>query len=68
MTRNVEIKARVRDLAALRKRLVEVSASGPELLVQRDTFYTMLQGRLKLREFGDGTAKLIYYERPDNVR
>jgi|HubBroStandDraft_6_1064221.scaffolds.fasta_scaffold742837_2 adenylate cyclase class IV len=40
MTRNVEIKARVRDLAALRKRLVEVSASGPELLVQRETFYT----------------------------
>ena len=67
MTRNVEIKARVRDLAALRKRLVEVSASGPELLVQRDTFYTVLQGRLKLRQFGDGTAELIYYERPDKA-
>jgi predicted adenylyl cyclase CyaB len=67
MTRNVEIKARVRDLAALRKRVVEVSASGPELLVQRDTFYTVLQGRLKLREFGDGTAELIYYERPDKA-
>jgi predicted adenylyl cyclase CyaB len=67
MTRNVEIKARVRDLAALRKRVVEMSASGPELLVQRDTFYTVLQGRLKLREFGDGTAELIYYERPDKA-
>jgi predicted adenylyl cyclase CyaB len=67
MTRNVEIKARVRDLAALRKRVVEVSASGPELLVQRDTFYTVLQGRLKLREFGDGTAEFIYYERPDKA-
>jgi predicted adenylyl cyclase CyaB len=67
MTRNVEIKARVPDLAALRRRVVEVSASGPELLVQRDTFYTVLQGRLKLREFGDGTAELIYYERPDKA-
>src|ERR1700730_5707079 len=65
MIRNVEIKARVPDLAALRKRVVEMSTSGPELLVQRDTFYTVLQGRLKLREFGDGTAELIYYERPD---
>ena len=67
MTRNVEIKARARDLAALRKRVAEVSVSGPEFLVQRDTFYTVLQGRLKLREFGDGTAELIYYERPDKA-
>jgi predicted adenylyl cyclase CyaB len=57
----------VRDLAALRKRVVEVSTSGPELLVQRDTFYTVLHGRLKLREFGDGTAELIYYQRPDQA-
>jgi predicted adenylyl cyclase CyaB len=54
-------------LAALRKRVVEMSATGPELLVQRDTFYKALQGRLKLREFGDGTAELIYYERPDKA-
>jgi predicted adenylyl cyclase CyaB len=67
MTVNVEIKARVPDLVALRKRVVEVSASGPELLVQRDTFYTVLRGRLKLREFGDWNAELIYYERSDKA-
>jgi len=67
MARNVEIKARIPDLAALRKRVVEVSVSGSELLVQRDTFYTVLKGRLKLREFGDGNAELIYYERPDKI-
>jgi hypothetical protein len=36
---------------ALRGRVVEVSASGPELLAQRDTCYIVPQGRLKLREF-----------------
>jgi predicted adenylyl cyclase CyaB len=35
----------------------------PELL----PIYKVLQGRLKLREFGDGTAELIYYERPDKA-
>jgi predicted adenylyl cyclase CyaB len=67
MLRNVEIKARTFDLAALRKGVAEVSDSGPELLVQRDTFYAAPKGRLKLREFGDGTAELIYYERPDKI-
>jgi predicted adenylyl cyclase CyaB len=67
MARNVEIKARTPDLATLRKRVAEVSDSGPELLVQRDTFYVVPKGRLKLREFGDGTAELIFYERPDKI-
>jgi predicted adenylyl cyclase CyaB len=67
MTRNVEIKARIPDLATLRRRVVQVSLSGSEVLVQRDTFYIMPKGRLKLREFADGTAELIYYERPDKT-
>jgi predicted adenylyl cyclase CyaB len=67
MPRNVEIKARTSDLAALRKEVAKVSNSGPKLLVQRDTFYAVPNGRLKLREFGDGTAELIYYERPDKI-
>jgi predicted adenylyl cyclase CyaB len=67
MARNIEIKARTPDLAALRKRVAAMSDSGPELLVQRDTFYAVPKGRLKLRQFGDGTAELIYYERPDKI-
>jgi hypothetical protein len=67
MSRNIEIKARLHDLPTFRKRVVELPASGPELLFQRDTFYSVLQGRLKLREFADGTSELIYYQRPDKA-
>jgi predicted adenylyl cyclase CyaB len=67
MARNIEIKARVPDPAALRARVVSLAASVPQVLVQRDTFYHAPAGRLKLREFADGAAELIYYERPDRL-
>jgi predicted adenylyl cyclase CyaB len=62
---NVEIKARVRDAAALRLRIQERTASAPEVLRQEDTFFRVPRGRLKLRELGPGEGQLIYYERPD---
>jgi predicted adenylyl cyclase CyaB len=63
--RNVEIKARVADMAATR-RLVAASADGPpESLDQTDTFFRVARGRLKLREISGAAAELIYYERPD---
>ena len=65
MPRNVEIKARVRDLPALR-RAVEAMADGPpSLLAQTDTFFAAPRGRLKLRVLGDGAAELISYVRDD---
>lgn len=65
MPRNVEIKARLDDVSATR-RLVEAAADGPpQLLVQADTFFPVRSGRLKLREFSDAPAELIFYERPD---
>lgn len=67
MPRNIEIKARVPDPTALRARVVSLAASVPQVLVQRDTFYHAPTGRLKLREFADGAAELIYYERPDRL-
>ncbi len=63
--RNVEIKARVRDAAALRARAAAISDHGPQQLSQRDTFFHCPNGRLKLREFGDGSAELIFYQRAD---
>lgn len=63
--RNLEIKARVGDLNLLRAAVLRVATSGPQMLAQRDTFYHTAKGRLKLREFADSSAELIYYERPD---
>ena len=37
----------------------------PVLLGQRDTFFNVARGRLKLRRFDDGTGELIFYERDD---
>jgi predicted adenylyl cyclase CyaB len=65
MARNTEIKARVDDPAALEARTRAIADHGPELLLQDDTFFHCAHGRLKLREFADGSAELIAYERPD---
>jgi predicted adenylyl cyclase CyaB len=65
MARNTEIKARVHDPVALEGRTRAIADHGPELLQQDDTFFHCVRGRLKLREFADGCAELIAYERPD---
>ncbi len=67
MKRNVEIKAKVADLAAVRRIVEALADSGPLELEQEDTFFVCPRGRLKLRRFGGCTeAELIYYERPEN--
>jgi len=63
--RNVEIKARVRDLPALRCAVEAIADGPPALLDQVDTFFEVPRGRLKLRAFADGTAELISYLRDD---
>lgn len=65
MNRNVEIKATIPDLSLVRARLVELNYQDRHELHQTDTFFIVPVGRLKLREFGNGTGELIYYERVD---
>jgi predicted adenylyl cyclase CyaB len=67
MARNVEIKARVPDMAALRERVEALADSGPQFISQDDSFFACAQGRLKLRVFADGSGELIAYERPDTT-
>jgi predicted adenylyl cyclase CyaB len=65
--RNIEVKARVADLASLRSRVALLAPLPCEVLAQTDTFFAVPRGRLKLREFSDGSGELIFYERPDRA-
>jgi adenylate cyclase class IV len=66
MPRNIEIKARIASVEAVLPRARQVADGPAELIAQDDTFFTVPQGRLKLREFADGSAELIHYHRPDH--
>ena len=49
MPNNVEIKARVKNIAELTERARRLSGTEGELLQQEDTFFVCQNGRLKLR-------------------
>ena len=63
--RNIEIKARVGDLAAIEARAAAIADSGPVDIAQDDTFFACPQGRLKLRELAPAQGQLIHYHRAD---
>jgi adenylate cyclase len=63
--RNVEIKARVADLAAVEARAATLADQGPVDIAQDDTFFATASGRLKLRELAPDRGELIHYDRPD---
>jgi len=64
-SRNVEWKARARDLAAIERRAERLATEGPLDIGQDDTFFACPSGRLKLREFSDDRGELIFYRRAD---
>lgn len=66
MPRNIEIKARIDSVESLLTRAQAVAGAKPEVIHQDDTFFRVPHGRLKLREFADGSAELIHYHRPDH--
>jgi len=63
--RNIEIKARVADLAAVEARAAALADQGPIDIAQDDTFFACPAGRLKLRELAPDRGQLIHYWRPD---
>ena len=65
MPSNIEIKARVRDFARLRKRAEDLSDTPVQVIQQEDTFFNTEKGRLKLRVLAPDRAQLIYYLRSD---
>ena len=67
MPRNIEIKARIPSVEALRPRAEALAGAPATLIVQDDSFFSVPHGRLKLREFADGSAELIHYHRADST-
>jgi homotetrameric cytidine deaminase len=66
--RNVELKARDPDPARTLELALAAGAEDRGILRQRDTYFAVPRGRLKLREQEPGGATLIAYERPDAAR
>jgi len=62
---NVEIKARVEDLDALRVRAERLATQRVGLDRQVDTYFRVPGGRLKLRESSLSGGQLVPYLRPD---
>lgn len=65
MARNIEIKARVPDMARLRHLAAEIATEGPWTLKQVDIFFHAHHGRLKLRTINGEESELIHYHRDD---
>jgi homotetrameric cytidine deaminase len=65
--RNVELKAHDPDPARTLERALAAGAEDRGLIRQRDTYFAVRHGRLKLREEEPGGATLIAYDRPDDA-
>src|SRR5215208_2035882 len=66
-SRNVELKAHDPDPERTLERALAAGAEDRGVLRQRDTYFDVRRGRLKLREEEPGGATLIAYDRPDEA-
>lgn len=62
---NLELKARLADLAAARTTAAALATDRLGVQHQVDTYFHCTEGRLKLREIDGYRAELIAYHRPD---
>jgi predicted adenylyl cyclase CyaB len=67
MPRNIEIKARITDVAALLPKVRALADEGPFEIIQDDTFVACDNGRLKLRTLSKEQGELIFYRRSDQA-
>jgi len=66
LARNIEIKAYANSFQQQVATGAELSDQPLATLFQEDTFFNVPSGRLKLREFPDSAAMLIFYNRIDS--
>ena len=64
---NFEIKARCENISLARDFLISHNASLKGIDYQKDTYFNVAQGRLKIRE-GLVENCIVYYERPDDLK
>ena len=62
---NIEIKARYDNAECAEENLNALGAGLAGTFHQKDTYFNVDQGRLKLRELGIGEGHLIFYKRED---
>lgn len=62
---NIEIKARCEDVQRTEENLNALWAGPAGTFHQKDTYFQVPEGRLKLREIGPDEGHLIYYKRDD---
>lgn len=63
--RNIELKARLHDWAGAIEACRGLKAASQGAIRQRDTYFPVPAGRLKLRESDPGDDYLVFYRRPD---
>jgi adenylate cyclase class 2 len=66
LRRNIEVKARLCDLAGARAGAERITGSSGREEIQTDTYFRCDNGRLKLREITGQGAQLVWYERADS--
>ena len=64
---NIEIKVKCEDLQRAENIAKKVGAKFESSIHQRDTYFIIKKGRLKLREISTGVNQLIYYNRPNEA-
>ena len=67
MPKNIEIKAKVRNIEDLRSKIEDLYNIKAEKIFQVDTFFNIEKGRLKLRTFSNTKGELIYYLRNNSA-
>ncbi len=65
MPKNLELKARIVSIADAVRRAHRIQARFKGILRQRDIYYQVSHGRLKLRVINGHSAELIFYNRPN---
>lgn len=66
MPTNLELKAKIDDVGSSVAIACSIGARDMGMLRQRDTYFRVPRGRLKLREIEGRGAELIYYERNES--